>query len=137
MSGLAGNDTLNGGLGNDTLNGGEGDDDLVDDDDDDILVGGTGADNLEGDEGADNMAGGDDNEIYFVDNAGDVVNENAADDDGTDRVIPRSPICSARMSKISTLTGDDPINGTGNELANTSTATTTTTNCSAAPVTTY
>ena len=68
LSGLAGNDTLEGGLGNDTL------------------IGGAGADNLQGDEGADNMAGGADNDVYFVDDVGDVVNENAADSTGVDRV---------------------------------------------------
>ena len=40
----------------------------------------------EGDEGADNMAGGADNDVYFVDDVGDVVNENAADSTGVDRV---------------------------------------------------
>ena len=56
LSGLGGNDTLSGGDGNDTLNGGT---------------------------GADNMNGGLGNDIYVVDNAGDVAAEVA---DGIDTV---------------------------------------------------
>ena len=40
---------------------------------------------LDGGAGADSMAGGADNDIYVVDDAGDVVNE-AAGSSGTDRV---------------------------------------------------
>lgn len=59
LSGGSGNDTLYGAAGNDTLDGG---------DDQDWLDGGTGADRL---------VGGNGDDVYMVDDAGDVVVENA------------------------------------------------------------
>ena len=67
MTGGPGNDTLNGGVGNDTLNG----------------LGGN--DTLNGGAGADTMVGGAGNDIYFVDNAADVVNETVGG--GTDTIM--------------------------------------------------
>lgn len=99
LSGLGGNDTLNGGLGNDSL------------------TGGIGADTLNGGAGADNMIGGADNDIYVVDDAGDVVTEVAAG--GTDRVDSSiTYVLGAEVENLN-LTGGDAINGTGNALANT------------------
>ena len=43
-----------------------------------ILAGGAGADTLNGNWGADTMFGGTGNDIYVVDNVGDVVNETGA-----------------------------------------------------------
>ena len=43
----------------------------------DTLIGGSGNDTLNGGAGADTMAGGAGNDIYYVDNAADVVNEAA------------------------------------------------------------
>ena len=73
LTGTAANDTLVGGIDNDTLVGGAGND---------TLVGGEGNDVLNGGAGVDSMAGGTGNDAYFVDNAGDVVN----DAGGTDTV---------------------------------------------------
>lgn len=90
LSGLAGNDTLNGGDGNDTLDGGL---------------------------GADTMAGGLGDDIYIVDDAGDVVTENAGE--GRDRV--QASISYALTADVEdlTLTGSAAIDATGNALANT------------------
>ncbi|MGZ9063572.1 MAG: M10 family metallopeptidase C-terminal domain-containing protein, partial [Allosphingosinicella sp.] len=66
------------------LDGGAGNDSLVAREGADILVGGTGDDVLDGGAGADQMTGGTGNDIYAVDNAGDVVTENAGE--GTDEV---------------------------------------------------
>lgn len=63
IDGFGGNDELNGGSGNDIISGGDGDD---------LLNGG---------DGIDMMAGGLGNDIYIVDNAGDVVTENAGEGD--------------------------------------------------------
>ncbi len=57
LSGLGGNDVLYGGAGADTL------------------IGGAGLDTLVGLGGADSMAGGDDNDLYVIDDAGDIVIE--------------------------------------------------------------
>ena len=99
LSGLAGNDTLNGGLGDDTL------------------VGGVGADTLDGEAGADTMAGGADDDVYFVDDAGDVVDEVTAGSTGTDRV--ESDINYVLGANLENLDlNNNAANGTGNELNN-------------------
>ena len=85
---MAGNDTLIGGDGNDTLNGGT---------------------------GADNMNGGLGNDIYVVDNVGDVAAEVAG---GTDTVQSSvTHTLSANLENL-TLTGAAAINGTGNAKDN-------------------
>ena len=90
ISGLAGDDTLNGFAGNDTLDGGA---------------------------GADVMNGGEGDDLYIVDDAGDIVNENAGE--GRDRV--QSSISYALTANVEdlTLTGTAAIDATGNELNNT------------------
>ncbi|MEG5042579.1 MULTISPECIES: bluetail domain-containing putative surface protein [unclassified Microcoleus] len=98
INGLAGNDTLNGLAGNDTLDGG---------DDNDRLNGGPGADQLTGGLG---------NDIYVVDNAGDVVTELPAQ--GTDLVQSGITYTLGDDVENLTLMGIAGINGTGNTLAN-------------------
>lgn len=98
LSGLGGNDTLSGGAGADVLFGGEGND---------RLDGGTGADRLEGGAG---------NDVYVVDDTGDVVIEAAGE--GTDTVS--SSIGGVLQSGVEnlTLTGTAAIDGEGNVLGN-------------------
>ena len=89
VNGLAGNDIIFAGYGNDVINGGA---------------------------GADKMYGGAGNDTYYVDNAGDIVAENA--DEGRD--VVNSSISYALGANVEhlTLTGSAAINGTGNELGN-------------------
>ncbi|WP_146054491.1 beta strand repeat-containing protein, partial [Methylovulum psychrotolerans] len=83
----------------------------------DILVGTAGNDALNGLAGADTMSGGTGNDLYFVDNVGDIVNENPAA--GIDTV--QSSISYQLTANVENLTllGSAAINGTGNNLANT------------------
>ena len=68
--------TVNGGAGNDTITGSSSND---------ILTGGAGNDILDGAAGADSMSGGQGNDIYYVDNIGDVVSEQS--NQGSDEVL--------------------------------------------------
>ncbi len=63
------------------------------------------------------MIGGAGDDIYRVDNAGDVVTESA--NAGTDRVESIITYTLAANLENLTLTGSAAINGTGNDLANT------------------
>ena len=92
-------DTLNGGLGQDTLIG----NDLSND--------------LNGGAGADVMIGGGGEDIYWVDDAGDLVIE--SDRSGRDVVYSLvSYALSAHAEKLVLALGAGDINGTGNELNN-------------------
>ncbi len=117
INGQTGNDTVRAGSGADMLDGGAGDDALYGQDGDDILIGGQGNDLLDGGTGADQLSGGAGDDIYVVDDAGDVVGEVA--DGGIDLV--RSSVSFAlpdHVEKIE-LTGTADINATGNALDNT------------------
>lgn len=117
INGQAGNDTIRAGSGADMLDGGAGDDALYGQDGDDILIGGEGNDLLDGGTGADQLSGGASDDIYVVDDAGDVVVEVA--DGGIDLV--RSSVSFGlpdHVEKIE-LTGTADINATGNALGNT------------------
>jgi VCBS repeat-containing protein len=111
LSGLGGNDQIFGLAGDDTLNGGVGND---------LIDGGAGNDMLDGGTGADNMTGGAGDDIYIVDNAGDVVTEGA--NQGTDEV--HSSVSYTLGADVENLTlttsllGSANINGIGNALDN-------------------
>ena len=81
-----------------------------------ILAGNSGGNVLTGGTGADTMAGGAGNDTYIVDDAGDVVIENAGG--GTDLV--QSSITYVLGSEVEnlTLTGTSAVNGIGNALNN-------------------
>jgi Ca2+-binding RTX toxin-like protein len=82
-----------------------------------VLTGNSAVNTLDGGSGADTMVGGAGNDIYIVDNASDVVTENASE--GTDTV--QSSVAYALGANVEslTLTGTGSNNGTGNSLNNT------------------
>jgi Ca2+-binding RTX toxin-like protein len=115
LSGGGGSDLLDGGGGNDTLNGGDGNDTLIGNSGDDVLAGGYGHDILDGGTGADNMNGGFGDDLYIVDNIGDVAGEVAGGIDTVQSSI--SWTLSVNLEDL-TLTGLANINGTGNARDN-------------------
>ncbi len=110
LEGLGGDDVLDGGDGNDNVKGGQGDDDLT---------GGDGDDTMNGGAGADTMAGGTGDDLYYVNEAGDVVDETGGD--GTDTVSSYiNYILPGGVENLTLLSsGGAALNGTGNGLGNT------------------
>jgi len=107
FSGTDGADTLVGTAAKDRLLGLGGNDDLQ---------GLRGNDTLDGGAGADTMMGGAGNDSYYVDDAGDVVAENA--NEGTDTVVSSIDyVLGANLENL-TLMGS-AVNATGNALNNT------------------
>jgi Ca2+-binding RTX toxin-like protein len=81
-----------------------------------VLTGNAGNNILNGGVGADTLQGGLGNDTYVLDNAADVVSENA--NEGTDTVqVGFAYTLGANLESLS-LTGTAAINGTGNELNN-------------------
>jgi Ca2+-binding RTX toxin-like protein len=76
------------------------------------LNGGAGNDVLDGGSGADTLIGGTGNDIFAVDNAGDVVTENAAE--GTDTVVASVTYTAGSNVENLVLSGSSAINATGN-----------------------
>ncbi len=81
-----------------------------------LLTGLDGNDTLDGGTGADTLIGGIGNDIYTVDNAGDVITENASE--GTDSVNASISYTLSNNLEYLFLTGSSNINGTGNTLNN-------------------
>jgi Ca2+-binding RTX toxin-like protein len=80
------------------------------------LVGNAGANRLDGRGGADRMAGGRGDDIYVVDDAGDVVIE--AKGAGSDQIMSSVSYGLGQHVEALTLTGTARIDGVGNGLAN-------------------
>ncbi|MGB8763708.1 MAG: calcium-binding protein [Burkholderiales bacterium] len=86
------------------------------------LTGAAGNDTLDGGAGADKLIGGLGNDIYVVDNVGDLITENA--NEGADTIQSSITLSLAATTNVNvenlTLTGGTTaINATGNALANT------------------
>jgi Ca2+-binding RTX toxin-like protein len=80
------------------------------------LVGGLGNDILQGKGGADTLEGGLDNDLYYVDNVGDVVTE--LTNEGTDKVSSSINYTLTANVEQLFLTGIAGLNGTGNSQNN-------------------
>ncbi|WP_288791492.1 putative Ig domain-containing protein [uncultured Chitinibacter sp.] len=116
LDGREGDDILFGEAGNDALLGGIGNDQLAGGDDKDWLYGQDGNDQLDGGEGADEMDGGLGNDVYIVDNAGDVVIESA--NAGDDTVRTNLSYTLGENVENLTLLGKDNLTAAGNALDN-------------------
>jgi Ca2+-binding RTX toxin-like protein len=122
---LSGNELGNLVAGNDGVNhisGGGGDDMLGGYAGDDVLDGGDGNDLMNGGGGDDAMTGGIGNDTYYVDAAGDLVNEIAGE--GNDRIAAFISYALAAGASIEILEAADPgapdaMDLAGNEIANT------------------
>ena len=107
--GTAGMDIINGLAGNDIITAGA---------DNDIVNGGAGNDILDGGAGADTLNGGTGDDIYVVDNVGDVVNELA--NEGVDLVTSTiSWLLGVNLENLTLLSlNTTALNATGNALNN-------------------
>jgi len=108
ISGNALGNRLDGGLGNDEVYGGDGMD---------TLLGGSGNDTLDGGFHADTMTGGAGNDVYVVNDAGDVVTELAGGGFDLVKTTVDGFMLGANVENL-TLTGFTNISGSGNDLAN-------------------
>ncbi|MGL5874602.1 MAG: calcium-binding protein, partial [Xenococcaceae cyanobacterium] len=82
------------------------------------LNGGEGHDALDGGDGIDNLAGGNGDDVYIVDTTTDTITEN--DNEGMDTVASSATYTLATSPNLEniTLTGNAPINATGNYVHN-------------------
>lgn len=82
-----------------------------------VLTGNAGNNVLDGGAGIDTLIGGLGNDTYVIDNAGDVITENAGGGIDTVQVGFAYTLNDANLENL-TLTGSAAINGTGNALGN-------------------
>ncbi|MEQ1560556.1 MAG: calcium-binding protein [Methyloglobulus sp.] len=101
----------------DVLNGTPGDDTLFGLGGDDTLNGLKGADRMDGGKDADLLVGGQGDDTYVVDNVGDMITELAGG--GNDTVESSITWALGAGLENLVLTGNQSINGTGNQLGNT------------------
>ncbi|NKJ83913.1 M10 family metallopeptidase [Rhizobium leguminosarum] len=96
---------------------GSGDDTIVGNEANNMLWGNAGNDSLSGGTGVDTLIGGTGNDTYFVDNAADVVTENARE--GTDTVRATASYTLGANVENLTFIGTGAFSGVGNGLDNT------------------
>lgn len=124
IDGGRGNDQLYGNDGFDTIYGGDGADIIHGGAGEDIIDGGYGNDWLDGGSGADIMIGGVGSDTFYVDHAGDYVEDSGMAGSGNDLVIASvsfsliDPDRASGRIEMLTLDGTADINGTGNEIDN-------------------
>jgi Ca2+-binding RTX toxin-like protein len=114
-------DVINGTSADNALNGGDGNDYISGAGGNDIIWGGAGNDRINGGTGADDMSGNAGNDVFYVDNAGDVVRE--VDGEGSDIVYASADWIMTSGEAIEQLRanyGSAPtgLSLTGNERAN-------------------
>jgi hypothetical protein len=83
-----------------------------------VLIGNTGANTLDGKGGADTMSGGAGNDVYLVDNLGDMASEALTVNQGTDSVFASVSFVLGQNLENLTLTGTGNLNGTGSAQNN-------------------
>jgi Ca2+-binding RTX toxin-like protein len=83
-----------------------------------VLNGGAGNDILNGGVGADTLLGGTGNDTYYVDSAGDIINETSTLATEIDTVVSTVTRTLGANQERLTLSGTAAINGTGNGLNN-------------------
>jgi Ca2+-binding RTX toxin-like protein len=88
-------------------------------DGDDVFSGGGGNDFINGRTGADSMSGGDGDDRFFVDNAGDAVDEDVGDGiDRIDAAIDYTLAAGQEIERLIARAGAGGLELTGNEFAN-------------------
>lgn len=118
LSGLDGADTLGGAGGADTLLGGDGDDSVAGGTGDDSLAAGAGDDRLRGGLGLDTLAGGAGDDLYYFDEAQDILVEAAGE--GFDTVRTTVSLALAEDAEVEEvlLLGVLGLSATGNGFDN-------------------
>ena len=118
--GNARDNTMTGNDGANSLDGAVGDDALYGGGDDDTLLGSRGNDTLDGGTGADSMVGGSGDDTYYVDDAGDMIDDYP--DQGHDLVYATVSVDLrdyGQHVEDLTLTGSADLDGEGNARDNT------------------
>jgi Ca2+-binding RTX toxin-like protein len=112
-----GGNTITGNEGRNFLKGRNGDDELYGMGGDDTLDGGGEEDILDGGTGADRMNGGDDYDIYYVDNAGDRIDDDGGDVENGGAVYSTISWNMADSTGVHDLylVGPNALNGTGTD----------------------
>jgi Ca2+-binding RTX toxin-like protein len=110
-------DIARGGAGEEFFSGGSGEDFLFGFGGADVLDGNEGNDRLDGGAGLDTLAGGDGDDLFFVDDAGDDVGEQAGEGNDEARSTVSFTIFDVDVENL-TLLGSAGISATGNAAAN-------------------